>query len=479
MGAPNSFSVVRVFRCTRAILLLLGLLIGFTACTTTRNTLFLEIDDSAQRGDFDGAINLLEEHERRLYTDRDGVLLHLDRGMLLHFAGRHRESVLELQEAERLIEEYFTLQLRQATTSLLLNDTAMNYAGEDFEDIYLNVFSALGYLAMNDPQAAFVEIRRIDNKLNLLETKYRSLAAGFAAADDFGAPPPDPGDARFYNSALARYLSLVIYRSEGNRDSARISFEQMENAFAEQRSLYPHSNPISSTSIEAADGVPLSVIAFSGRSPIKRASTLRIRTERNRVHVIVSEEDDIGLIPSAYLSFEFPVEAGYNFRFELPRMEMRGSEVTRIRVLANGQELGEVGLLEDMQRIAYETFQISRPVVFVRSVVRATLKGIAGQRAGRAMEEAGAQSGSALGMIAGAIGAIATDIALDQSEQADLRISRFFPAFAHAGEWVLEPGTHSIQVEYHGPRGLLWRDDLGEVEIIPGSPNLVSSFFNG
>ncbi|TVQ26019.1 MAG: hypothetical protein EA383_06640 [Spirochaetaceae bacterium] len=479
MQVVSSVPAANVFRMTRATLLLLGLLIGFTACTTTRNTLFLEIDSSAQRGDFDGAINLLEENERTLYTDRDGVLLHLDRGMLLHFAGRHRESVLELQEAERLIEEYFTLQLRQAATSLLLNDTAMNYAGEDFEDIYLNVFSALSYLAMDDPQAAFVEIRRIDNKLNLLETKYRSLAAGFAAADQFDAPPPDPGDTRFYNSALARYLSLVIYRSEGNRDSARISFEQMENAFAEQRSLYPHSNPISSKSIEPVDGVPLSVIAFSGRSPIKRASTLRIRTERNRVHVIVSQEDDIGLIPSTYLSFEFPVEAGYNFRFELPRMEMRGSEVTRIRVLANGQELGEVGLLEDIQRIAYETFQVSRPIVFVRSVVRATLKGIAGQRAGRAMEEAGVASGSAIGWLAGAIGSIATDIALDQSEQADLRISRFFPAFAHAGEWVLDPGTYRIEVEYLGPRGLLWRDDLGEVNIRPGSPNLVSSFFNG
>ncbi len=460
---------------------LLGLTIFFVSlgCTTTRNTLFLEIDTAAQRGDFDTALVLMEQNERTLFSDRDGVLLHLDRGMLLHFAGRHRESVLELQEAERLIEEYFTLQLRQAAVSLLLNDTAMNYAGEDFEDIYLNVFNALNFLALNDPEAAFVEVRRIDNKLNLLETKYRSLAAGFAAADGFDAPQPTPGETRFYNSALARYLALVIYRSEGNVDSARISFEQMENAFAEQPSLYPHPNPIARKSIEPTDGIPLSVLAFSGRSPIKRASTLRIRTERNRVIVIVSQEDDMGLIPSAYLSFEFPVEAGYNFRFELPRMELRGSEVTRIRVLADGRELGEAQLLEDMQRIAYETFQVSRPIVFVRSVVRATLKGIAGQRAGRAMEEAGAASGSAIGWLAGAIGAIATDIALDQSEQADLRISRFFPAFAHAGEWVLDPGTYRIEIEYLGPRGLLWRDDLGNIDVRPGSPNLVSSFFNG
>lgn len=478
MGA-RSHTHIDVLRRTGTSLFLCVLIFTVSACTTTRNTLFLEIDGAAQRGDYATALAMLEENDRALYSERDGVLYHLDRGMLLHYAGQHEESTRQLQEAERLIEEYFTLQLRQAAVSLLLNDTALNYAGEDFEDIYLNVFNALNYLAMGDSDAAFVEVRRIDNKLSLLETKYRSLAAGFASADEFAGPTPTPGDARFYNSALARYISLVIYRGEGNRDSTRISYEQMENAFAEQPNLYPHPNPINSKSLNPEGGVPLSVVTFTGRSPVKRASTLRIRTETNRVIVIVSQEEDIGLIPSAYLSFEFPVEAGYNFRFELPRMELRGSEVTRIRVLADGQELGQTELLEDIQRIAYETFQVSRPIVFVRSVVRATVKGIAGQRATSAMEEAGAASGSTLGWLAGAIGSIATDIALDQSEQADLRISRFFPAFAHVGEWVLEPGTHRIEIEYYGPRGLLWRDDLGDVEVRPGSPNLVSSFYNG
>ncbi|MFW6253194.1 MAG: hypothetical protein ACOC4F_04610 [bacterium] len=479
MPCVVSYTHIDVLRRTGTSVFICGLIFALAACTTTRNTLFLEIDNAAQRGDYTTALSVLEQNDRALYSDRDGVLYHLDRGMLLHYAGDHQESVRELQEAERLIEEYFTLQLRQAAVSLLLNDTALNYAGEDFEDIYLNVFNSLNYLAIDDTDAAFVEVRRIDNKLNLLETKYRSLAAGIASAEEFDGPTPAPGEARFYNSALARYISLVIYRGEGNRDSTRISYEQMENAFVEQPGLYPHPNPISSKSLQPEDGVPLSVVTFTGRAPIKRASTLRIRTETDRVIVIVSQEDDIGLIPSAYLSFEFPVEAGYNFRFELPRMELRGSEVTRIRVLADGQELGQTELLEDIQRIAYETFQISRPVVFLRSVIRATVKGIAGQRAARAMENAGASSGSAAGWLAGAIGSIATDIALDQSEQADLRISRYFPAFAHAGEWVLEPGTHRIEIEYYGPQGLLWRDDLGDVEVRPGSPNLVSSFYNG
>ena len=185
------------------------------------------------------------------------------------------------------------------------------------------------------------------------------------------------------------------------------------------------------------------------------------------------------LVPEGYASFYYPgVEGGYRFKFQLPRMELRGSDVQRIRVVADGQPLGELNLLENMEQVALDTFQVREPLIFLKTVTRTIVKGIAAQRGKEQMQEAGANSGSMLGLAAGLIGSVATDVAVDASEQADLRVSRYFPAYAYVGEWVVEPGTRTIEVEYYGSNGLLRVENIGPVDIQPGQLNFVTSFHN-
>ncbi len=74
------------------------------------------------------------------------------------------------------------------------------------------------------------------------------------------------------------------------------------------------------------------------------------------------------------------------------------------------------------------------------------------------------------------IGSLATDIAVDASEQADLRISRYFPAYAYAGEWEVEPGVHDIEIEYYGSKSLLRVEEIGPVEVRAGELNFVTSY---
>jgi hypothetical protein len=73
---------------------------------------------------------------------------------------------------------------------------------------------------------------------------------------------------------------------------------------------------------------------------------------------------------------------------------------------------------------------------------------------------------------------VATDVAVDASEQADLRVSRYFPAYAHVGEWVVEPGTRDIAIEYYGSGGLLRVEQVGPVDLQAGGLNFVTSFHN-
>ena len=472
MRRIRSGSIRRIGVITAAILIL-------SSCFTTRNERFVEIDKATRQGDFETAVARVEDERDELYGNRDQVLYFLDSGMLNFYNRDYQRSIQQFQEAERLIEEYFTQSISQTAATFLLNDNAQDYAGEDFEDIYLNVFKAVGFLQRNDFESAFVEVRRINTKLNLLEDKYQGLAAQYSNTDE-ASVEFEAGESRFYNSALARYLSLIMYRADGDYDSARIDLEEMQEAFAQQSNLYDFPMPLDGTVIERTDEARLSVLAFTGEAPLKRAETLYVVTFDDRVEIIYADEDDQGqLIPEGYAGFYYPgVEGGFRFKFQLPRMVLRGSEVNRIRVVVDGTPLGELDMLESMEQIALDTFQVREPLIFLKTVTRTIVKGIAAQKGKEQMRAAGAESGSLLGVAAGLIGSVATDVAVDASEQADLRVSRYFPAHAHVGEWNVPTGSSLVEFEYYGGNGLIRVETVGPVDVRSGELNFVTSFHN-
>ena len=96
----------------------------------------------------------------------------------------YEESNIHLTQAEDAIEELFTKSISKATASMLLNDNTFAYAGEDYEDIYVNIFKALNYINLNKPESAFVEIRKVNIKLNLLEDKYKKYAEELNKSED-------------------------------------------------------------------------------------------------------------------------------------------------------------------------------------------------------------------------------------------------------------------------------------------------------
>lgn len=458
-------------RIRNGILLSVLTLLAASGCTT-RNEAFVEVDNAVNEGRYLDAAQAMEGDDRSdYYKDRDKVLYFLDLGMLYHYGGEFDRSTQYLNEAELLIEQYFTKSVTQAAGSLLLNDTVMDYAGEDYEDLYLNIFKALNFLKIGDLDGGFVEVRRVNTKLNLLEDKYASLAASYSSSED-SAVDLEAGVSRFYNSALARYLSMLLYRSEGDWDGARIDYGKFLQAYELQPEIYDFAPPIDESASVPAESPRLSVLAFSGRSPVKKANTLYVLTGPNQVAIVTNEEDDAGqLVPTNYSSFYWPgIESGYRFKFQLPYMELQGTQVSTVRLLVDGQPAGDLGLMENMERIAEETFQVKYPIIFMKTVTRTIVKGLVAQKA---KEQAESQ-----GLAAGLLGAIVADVAVEASEQADLRTSRYFPSYAFAGEFEIPAGEHRIEIEYLAGETLLFRDDLGMRTITPGGLNLATSYVN-
>ena len=263
-------SIYRVFPLLLAVLFL-------CSCATAD---FSSVNASVVRGEYAVARRTIDAQKDSLYTDNDQVLYNLDAGLLSHYAGDWDQSNKNFSEAEGLIEEYYSKSISQGVQSYFVNDMVVDYAGEDYEDIYTNYFMALNYIHLGNLEDAMVEIRRFDNKQKLLTTKYDSQLD--YAESELGSGYSNVS-VQFQNSAAARYLSMLMYRARGQNDSAEVDRKLLVRAFNEQKSLYNFNIP---SCVDEELSVPrgkarLNFICFTGLAPVKIEDVTRIDVGNN------------------------------------------------------------------------------------------------------------------------------------------------------------------------------------------------------
>jgi uncharacterized protein len=384
----------------------------------------LENNSYTDSAGFAGSVKALEKNWKILYKNGDKILYYLDKGMLQHYAQQYSESSKLLQEGERAIEDAFTKSISQEISTYLVNDNVRDYGGEDYEDIYINVFNALNYYHRGDREGAMVEIRRMNNKLRHLADKYDAAITGLqrkALENDTRLPSNPNAQAEFSDSALARYLGMLFHRGAGQYDDARIDRDWLLAAFANSQSIYTNAIPSSiSGEMEIPQGMArLNVIAFGGLSPVKQENVMRI----------------------PLLDYRW-------IKIALPEMVSRRSEIYRIELeLDDGQKFS-LELLEDMDAVAKETFKARQELIYIKTVLRATVKAAGSSVTGAAAREVDGIGGLVLGLYS-----LAAQAYAEVSEQADLRVSRYFPAKAYVAGINLPPGRYSFSIKYYNRSG--------------------------
>ncbi|MDR0552112.1 MAG: hypothetical protein LBG72_08890 [Spirochaetaceae bacterium] len=455
-GASASAGVPRRAAPSRGVPRYAGVLIltALVFSCATRNEVYRDIDANVARDAYTDALSIINKRHSAIYPKKNKVLLHLDKGILEHYAGNYKNSSADLEAADELIERYFAKSITQSATSFIANDNVKDYAGEEYENIYLNVFNALNYYHAGKFDDALVEIRRVNEKLLQLEDKYAKAIEKAKKADEkYGRGVKSGERARFNNSALARYLGALLYRADGRQDDARIDFAAIETAYKTAPNVYP----FSCAEAFKAKGEPgyetgpelqiprgkarLNVIAFTGLGPYK--------------------EEENTIIP-------LPLPAPNNFaRIALPRLVNRPSSVSRVSVSVSGagNAAFNLDLLEDLGLAAAETFKASYGLTVVKTSMRSIIKQTVGAGLAGAAEE---QGGSALGLLVG----IATTIANTASEQADTRISRYLPRYAFAGGINLDPGEYTVRISFTG-------GNIQEktIKVKAGALNLIEAFY--
>lgn len=446
---------------------LLVLLLSGCSSVMTRKEQFKEVDKLFDKGDFSASAARLEKSRERYYAAKDRVIYYLDSGMLNHYAGNFKESNLMLSNAEDAIDELYTKSISKAALSMILNDNSQDYSGEDYEDVYLNLFKALNYIGLNEPDEALVETRRIDMKLGRLSDKYQKYTQELNASDSSGRKSEQVTN-KFVNSALGRFLSLSLYRSQGKMDDARIDLGMLKDAFKSEPDIYNFRAPDLPGALDDSAGVRLSLISFTGKSPEKFAKDFIVHSTTDAVIVYCSdgkENRQMDVLP-------WPgVSDGLHFKFSVPGMEQQGSAVSSIRLISDGVPAGELQLIESIENAASQCFRLKEPLIYLKSLTRTVIKAILNEKANQALDK---QTG---GGFAGTLTRLITGALVDATENADLRISRYFPARAYIGDFCVPEGMHSIEIEYLDNMGnLIFRDDLGQRDIKKGGTNILESF---
>ena len=392
-----------------------------------------ELRTSFAKGNFEKSEEqLLKMEKKELYREKDEILWNLENGTVQHFLGNYTTSNNYYDEAETGIEDAFTESVSRGFYAMLANDNKLVYDGEPYEDIYLNAFKALNYVHLNDFEGALVETRRMAYKMEQLDIRIKGLADSFARSDTTGKVNWEPGKVNIQNSAMAHYLSAVLFAKSGKPDDARIEFDKIGIAFEEQSSFGGNENfDVSNLEqVKNPGSYNLLLTAFTGQAPYKYQVDIRVITDWSE---------------GKYLKFSFP------------GIEIVHSDVANIRVLVNGNEATHLHLIEEMDLVAKDVYQAKEPIIYSRALLRSFVKA-----GGTNLISKGISSQNEdLGAIAGILG----QIYRDASEKADLRAWQTLPGQVWMNVVHLEPGTHMVKIEYLSAFGRVLYSEEFEVEM--------------
>jgi len=366
---------------------------------------------------YDRALAELEAVGRQ-GSRKDQLLVLLDRGMVLHAAGRWRDSIGVLAEADRLAGELDAISVSEEAGTLLTNERERAYRGEDFEKLMIPVLQALNYAELGEDEEALVEVRRVNERLQKMiveESKpYEQLA-------------------------IARYIGGVLYEDQGEWDSAYIDYAK---ALELEPGLGPLAEPL------------LRLAKKTGRR--EEYERLRQRFPDVGHEPLGKGEGQLVVVVEAGLSPEKEPADRYTETHELiqvPRYRERGSpRQARVWVGEGGSEARTV------------------TVTSLSEVARVHLEDRIGRLLARQLAAVGVKAGLAAG--AGAltksreVGAL-TFLLLNAMNEPDLRSWLSLPAEFQVARFRLPAGRHMVNVEAGG------RHRTREVEVQPGRVKVV------
>ena len=431
-----------------------------------------------EKGNYEGALAKLEKPSGK--TNK--LLYHLEKGLILHYQGQYEASNLEFERAERLSDQLYTRSISRQVAAMVSNDAVIAYRGEEFELALIHYYRAMNYDRLGDRQAALVECRKANLKLE-----------NYAQQAEY--------ELSYKNDAFLQYMTGLFFESEGEWNDAYISYKDAlkgyrayEAAFglpvphillvdlarlaeclgyADEAQEYAKQYPLEQGALQPVSGGEIVVFVESGFVPRKH------QVEFN-MPIMAGEQDvkTYTVAERAVHRYHHPhtyqrQSVDYWLRVALPEYREVPSQVAGVRLRVGEQSAAAV-VGEDLAAIAQQTFTEKFDSILLRAVARSLVKYLASKGIEEAFEgdegDEGDEDandwvkegvGKALGGLVNLLGAA--------TEAADTRSWLALPRTIHIARLFVTPGMAAPTLEFIDARGqVLAVEPLPEVAVAAG-----------
>lgn len=327
-------------------LLVMGVLGSLVGCATHTDRL-VEIRENFYAGNLTLAEVAVEKHLERPKGEAD--VLKLDRAMIELASGESQKAEQTFREVRDSFDFLEQKSLAESALTMVTDDKAAAYPGEDYEKVILRAFLALSNL-MHDGGDAEAYALQVAQKQDQIIQQGR---------DKNGENPK----LTYKRVALGAYLRGVLNEaSHANYDDVTRSWATVvswepEFAFGKQdldrAQNGHHSAP--------GNGV-LYVFTLVGRGPYKEeVSEVPTQAALLIADRIITATSKHSLPPTIA-----PVK--------VPRVALTPNRVRNVLVYTNGLAAGRTETITDVGRLAVEQYQAIYPQVIARAVARRVIK---------------------------------------------------------------------------------------------------------
>lgn len=185
---------------TKLIILFYSVLL-LSACATHHSRLS-PVQRDLLNGDCDAATKTLRELSSKESDDR--LLYLMEYGSALQICKDYKKSNQIFLEADKLSEQIDYISASRVLGATLLNEEMIQYKGDIFEKLFINVSLALNFIELEQLDEAMVEVRRINEKYNKFSAEEKNS---------------------YELNSFAQYLSGLIWEMDNKYDDACISYK--------------------------------------------------------------------------------------------------------------------------------------------------------------------------------------------------------------------------------------------------------------
>jgi len=434
-----------------AILLTAGMLSG---CASHYDRVWL-VREEFHQGHLQAAQEAIDKQLKKHKGESDVFLL--DKAMIELTSGRPEEAEKILRGVRDRFDDYEQKDAVEITKSMLTDDNATAYQGEDYEKVLVRAMLALSNLMTDGNDAGAYALQMVDKQQQIIQKvadhqkKNAEKLEGRKNADGTPAEVPAmvPAELAYKQVALGPYIRAMLAEESpltlDEAARARVQVASFEPGFRDanadmQRAQYE--KPLA-----PGHGV-LYVFGLVGRGPIKQEKE-EIATQ---VSLLIADR-----IFNAFSNRGIPPTLA---PVKVPQVINFPSLAEGITVRVDGQVVGTTATIVDVGAMAERQQQAHYPEIIARAVARRVLKkGIIYA----AEEAADVQKGSLL-----SLGVMAAGVAWEAAENADTRCWALLPDTIQVLRIELPVGEHEIVLRPVGHEGELPATARTKVKIVDG-----------